>query len=52
MVRFRTLLTLPLFILIGYIMEWILKDTDFEVKNVAKEKRLLRNNNKKEDEEL
>lgn len=28
----RTLITLPLFILIGYLMEWYLKDRDFEVK--------------------
>lgn len=35
----RTLFTLPLFIIIGYIMEWILKDTDFEVKNVVKVKK-------------
>lgn len=28
----RTLITLPLFILIGYIMEWYLKDKNFEVK--------------------
>ncbi|MDD4526922.1 MAG: permease [Candidatus Margulisbacteria bacterium] len=34
----RTLFTLPLFIIIGYIMEWALKDTDFEVKTVEKEK--------------
>jgi uncharacterized membrane protein YraQ (UPF0718 family) len=28
----RTLITLPIFILIGYFMEWYLKDKDFEVK--------------------
>ena len=28
----RTLITLPLFIIIGYLMEWILKDKYFEVK--------------------
>lgn len=28
----RTLITLPIFILIGYLMEWHLKDKDFEVK--------------------
>ena len=28
----RTLITLPVFILIGYLMEWHLKDKDFEVK--------------------
>ena len=28
----RTLITLPVFILIGYFMEWYLKDKDFEVK--------------------
>jgi len=28
----RTLITLPVFILIGYLMEWYLKDKDFEVK--------------------
>jgi uncharacterized membrane protein YraQ (UPF0718 family) len=28
----RTLITLPLFILIGYVMEWYLKDKNFEVK--------------------
>jgi len=28
----RTLITLPIFILIGYLMEWYLKDKDFEVK--------------------
>ena len=28
----RTLITLPLFILIGYLMEWYLKDKDFNVK--------------------
>jgi uncharacterized membrane protein YraQ (UPF0718 family) len=30
----RTLITLPLFILIGYLMEWYLKDRDFEVKQL------------------
>ncbi len=34
----RTLFTLPLFIIIGYIMEWILTDSGFEVKNVSREK--------------
>lgn len=28
----RTLITLPVFILIGYLMEWYLKDKNFEVK--------------------
>jgi uncharacterized membrane protein YraQ (UPF0718 family) len=28
----RTMITLPVFILIGYLMEWYLKDKDFEVK--------------------
>lgn len=28
----RTLITLPVFIIIGYIMEWYLKDKNFEVK--------------------
>ena len=28
----RTLITLPIFILIGYAMEWYLKDKNFEVK--------------------
>ena len=28
----RTLITLPVFVLIGYLMEWYLKDKDFEVK--------------------
>ena len=28
----RTLITLPIFIIIGYLMEWYLKDKDFEVK--------------------
>jgi len=28
----RTLITLPVFILIGYLMEWYLKNKDFEVK--------------------
>jgi uncharacterized membrane protein YraQ (UPF0718 family) len=28
----RTLITLPVFILIGFLMEWYLKDKDFEVK--------------------
>jgi len=28
----RTLITLPLFIIIGYIMEWYLKDKNFEIK--------------------
>ncbi|MCU0473720.1 MAG: permease [Bacteroidales bacterium] len=28
----RTLITLPVFILIGYLMEWYLKDKDFDVK--------------------
>ena len=28
----RTLITLPVFILIGYLMEWYLKDRNFEVK--------------------
>ena len=28
----RTLITLPVFILIGYFMEWYLKDKDFDVK--------------------
>ena len=28
----RTLITLPVFIVIGYIMEWYLKDKNFEVK--------------------
>jgi len=28
----RTLITLPVFILMGYLMEWYLKDKDFEVK--------------------
>jgi uncharacterized membrane protein YraQ (UPF0718 family) len=28
----RTLITLPVFILIGYLMEWYLKDKDFEVR--------------------
>lgn len=28
----RTLITLPVFILIGYLMEWYFKDKDFEVK--------------------
>jgi uncharacterized membrane protein YraQ (UPF0718 family) len=28
----RTLITLPIFILIGYIMEWYLKDRNFEVR--------------------
>ncbi len=28
----RTLITLPIFIIIGYIMEWYLKDKNFEVK--------------------
>jgi len=28
----RTLITLPLFILIGFIMEWYLKDKNFEIK--------------------
>jgi uncharacterized membrane protein YraQ (UPF0718 family) len=27
----RTMITLPVFILIGYLMEWYLKDKDFEV---------------------
>jgi len=29
----RTLVSLPLFIAVGYFMEWYLKDTDFRVKN-------------------
>ncbi|MCU0462741.1 MAG: hypothetical protein MUF36_12150, partial [Bacteroidales bacterium] len=28
----RTIITLPVFILIGYLMEWYLKDKNFEVK--------------------
>jgi uncharacterized membrane protein YraQ (UPF0718 family) len=28
----RTLITLPVFIIIGYVMEWYLKDKNFEVK--------------------
>ncbi len=28
----RTLITLPIFIIIGYLMEWYLKDKDFKVK--------------------
>ena len=28
----RTLITLPLFIIIGYLMEWYLKDKNFEMK--------------------
>jgi uncharacterized membrane protein YraQ (UPF0718 family) len=28
----RTLITLPVFIIIGYIMEWYLKDKNFGVK--------------------
>jgi uncharacterized membrane protein YraQ (UPF0718 family) len=28
----RTMITLPVFILIGYLMEWYLKDKDFEVR--------------------
>lgn len=30
----RTLITLPVFILIGFLMEWYLKDKDFEVKQL------------------